>query len=173
MTSIIDTIEGIVAFAALALLIYGPWQWACTDAARQVIFEKRDRLFDLAREGRIEFSSTEYQTLREAFNRQVRFAHVLNWVRLAVFARSIRNDHDASTAIAGALSRIENLETRQEASRLISDANDALIRMIILKSPMLLLVAALRMLLRKKENGLKLSDKLGPYFHDGAAIYTF
>jgi len=46
-----QTLVGLGSLAALLIILYGPWQAICTDIARQMLFEKRDAIFDLAQSG--------------------------------------------------------------------------------------------------------------------------
>jgi hypothetical protein len=131
-------LEGVIAFGLLGLVIYGPWQWACTDAARQRLFFLRDQLFDIARSGRLSFDSDEYRTLREAFDSQIRFAHVLNIVRVLMFRPFVRHMATKPTAARLALTRIENQSTRAEVTKLIDSMDQTLALVLVAKSPVLL-----------------------------------
>ncbi len=65
---------------------YGPWQETCTDFARQVIFEQRDRLFDLADARKISFDSVEYKKFRSSLNAAIRFSHEMTLARMLFLA---------------------------------------------------------------------------------------
>jgi hypothetical protein len=83
----IDAANAVVALAALVgfvCLFYGPWQSICTDISRQAIFERRDRLFNLAASGRIAFDSVGYQAARRRLNNMLRFAHEMTWPDLVI-----------------------------------------------------------------------------------------
>lgn len=50
-----EALLGIAALSLIAVVFYGPWQAVCTDWSRNYIFEARDRIFDLAESGELEF----------------------------------------------------------------------------------------------------------------------
>ena len=81
----IDAIATIIMLAALAVILYGPWQNYCTDAARQTLFEVRDDLFDMAANGEISFESSEYRTIRSSIEKNIRYAHTLTVWRFVQF----------------------------------------------------------------------------------------
>ena len=60
---------------------YGPWQETCADYARQIVFEQRDKLFDLAADGGLNFKSHEYKDVRSSLNSAIRFAHNMTIAR--------------------------------------------------------------------------------------------
>lgn len=130
-------LQGLILVGLFLFVIYGPWQWACTDAARQFLFHKRDELFDIAREGRLEFASQEYQTIRNAFDSQIRFAHSLSWIRLALFAQLSRRAAGKGNAARSALAQISDEDTRAEIGHLLDALDRTMIVMMIAKSPVL------------------------------------
>ena len=134
-------LEGLISFSLLAAVIYGPWQWVCTDAARQSLFHLRDQLFDLARAGRLEFSSPEYLAIRDAFDLQIRFAHALSLLRLLVFARVVHQVTPKPNAARAAIAQIADVNTRAEVSKLVDDLDQTMVILMVAKSPILLLIA--------------------------------
>jgi hypothetical protein len=130
-------LEGIIALMALGAFIFGPLQWVSTDAARQHLFVLRDQLFDIARGGRIEFSSEEYRLIRAAFDRQIQFAHLLSFWRFVVLARTAKRLTKIPRAIEEAIARIEDEKTRGEVKSLVEQMNRTVILMIFAKSPLL------------------------------------
>jgi hypothetical protein len=130
-----DAVISLFGLTLFACLFYGPWQAVCTDWARQIVFEKRDRLFDLAADGRLQFSSDEYRLLRSGFEGMIRFAHELTWPRLLFYAKlrhrmGIADDH----SLAQATARIEDAEAREQVNELVFEATIVLIVMMALKS---------------------------------------
>ena len=75
----------------------GAMQEICADYARQIIFEQRDRLFDLAAEGKIAFSSKEYTTIRGSLNSAIRYCHEMTAARIAFIWISYKFKHIGPT----------------------------------------------------------------------------
>ena len=93
-------LDPFVTFVLIAMFIvwfYGPWQETCADYARQIIFEQRDRLFDLAAEGKIAFSSKEYTTIRGSLNSAIRYCHEMTAARIAFIWISYKFKHIGPT----------------------------------------------------------------------------
>jgi hypothetical protein len=133
---------GLGSLAALLAILYGPWQAICTDIARQIVFEKRDAIFDLAQSGKLSFNSREYGTIRSSLQASIRFAHELTLPRFLVmaavlFARGSRpEDNDLSRAIK----EIADVTTRGQVEGLVRQAHRTLITMMFVKSPVMLLL---------------------------------
>ena len=79
---IADSLCALVALSGFLVLFYGPWQSVCTDVARQLMFEQRDKIFDMARSGVIEFDSREYRRVRISIEQNIRYAHELTFAKL-------------------------------------------------------------------------------------------
>lgn len=146
MTMYVDALEGLIALAVMGAFAFGPLQWVSTDAARQHLFCLRDRLFDIARAGRMDFASEEYRLVRGAFDRQIQFAHILSFWRLLVLAREANRLAKVPKAIEEAISRIKDENTRSEVKGLVSEMNQTVMMMMIAKSPVLWVVAILALL---------------------------
>src|SRR5271169_5718257 len=132
--------NALVTLALLLLigaLLYGPWQAVCTDYARQIVFEKRDAIFDLACDGKLSFNSAEYRTIRALIEKNIRFAHELTLPSFFVFWATLmlRNHKIRKPEIQIAIDNIEDSETREHVRDLVEQAIDALIIMMIAKSP--------------------------------------
>jgi hypothetical protein len=82
--TVADTIVSLATLTALLVLFYGPWQSVCTDISRQFIFERRDKLFDMAIAGRLSFDSEAYRATRRTLNGMLRFAHTITWQELVI-----------------------------------------------------------------------------------------
>jgi hypothetical protein len=134
-----NALVGLAVLVALLLLIYGPWQWACTDYARQILFEKRDEIFDMAADGELSFNSSQYHAIRGSLESCIRFAHDLtlpNFVYLALVRKGISpNKSDMSSAV-------DSLppEVREKVRSKIMEAMRALIIMMAFKSPITMVV---------------------------------
>lgn len=80
-----DALITLVLIVIFVAWFYGPWQESCADYARQVVFEQRDILFDMASNGRINFKSREYNETRGELNAVIRFAHRMTLGRMLFF----------------------------------------------------------------------------------------
>ena len=65
---IANSFFALAGLTGFLLLFYGPWQSVCTDVARQLMFEQRDKIFDMARGGMINFEF-ERISARQDFDR--------------------------------------------------------------------------------------------------------
>ena len=81
----LDSILCFLLIGAFLALFYGPWQEVCTAFARQIMFEQRDKLFDLAHAGEISFESDYYRRSRASLNAAIRFCHEMTLARLVYF----------------------------------------------------------------------------------------
>ncbi len=153
----LDAIVGIATILVMAIMFYGPWQWICSDVARQILFEKRDAIFDMAQSGRLSFESRDYRTIRRSLEKTIRFAHELTLPKFIYMIISHKlYENSKPSELTQAIARIENVETRTEVEAHISEALRAVLLMMLLKSPL----AALILLL------LKLTGRLIPaVFH--------
>jgi hypothetical protein len=152
-------VNGLISLLALILLVcvfYGPWQAACTDWARQVVFERRDRLFDLAAQGSLEFTSDNYRALRAGLEGMIRFAHELTWPRLLfhVILRKRMGVADRH-ALTEAIACIEDPTVRRQVTELIAEATFGLIIMMLLKSIVIAPVAFLAWCIAMCSSGFK------------------
>ncbi|MGI4941665.1 MAG: hypothetical protein ACRYHQ_14080 [Janthinobacterium lividum] len=139
-------IEGLVSASALLALAYGPWQWVCTDVARQRMFKARDELFDMAAAGYLDFESSEYQTIRSEINNMIRFAHGLTWVRLLMFSRLARRRGPGPVPVYAAMNRIGNKATKDRVKAVISDVETAAVSLVLMKSPFLVVFGVVTVL---------------------------
>ena len=135
-----DTILALLALFALLLLFYGPWQDFCTDCARQYIFKRRDDVFDLALQGKLDFNSDEYKIIRASFNRIIRFAHELTLFNFILFYADFSTNAGEKAAIPvshkinSAIERIKDEPTRAYVKIIWKEAALALAVMLCAKS---------------------------------------
>ena len=110
-----------------------------TDIARQIVFEKRDAIFDLAHSGKLSFDSQEYRTIRASLQSSIRFAHELTLPRFLVITILLwsRGSHPEDSDLRRAIRRIADPATRIEVERLIGQAYRALFGMMVAKSPLM------------------------------------
>src|SRR5882762_1469504 len=123
MNSPIDAILALLALIGLVCLFYGPWQSLCTDLARQIIFERRDKLFDLALAGRINFDSETYRAARKTMNGMIRFAHEITWVDMVFHQYAVRKHEQKISSWRSSLQRIEDDELRDEIKNLVTECS--------------------------------------------------
>ena len=143
MNPYIDSLECLLALAALGFILYGPWQWVCTDYGRQILFEKREALFDFAHEGKIEFDSVEYQTLRLSLETLIRFSHEITVMKFLFLAWALKlqsKEEAKSNRIDQAINKITQRDTRHEIHRLFREAHLVVVSMMIFKSPLLIII---------------------------------
>jgi hypothetical protein len=133
---------GLGSLAALLVILYGPWQAICTDIARQIVFEKRDAIFDLAQSGKLSFSSREYGVIRSSLQASIRFAHELTLPRFLVMAAVLfaRGNRPEQSELSRAIKQITDPTTRDQVESLVRQAHRTLIKMMLAKSPVLMLL---------------------------------
>ena len=129
-----DALVSAIFITGTVILIYGPWQSGCVDLIRQRLFENRDRLFDLAAEGKIGFRSEAYQQSREFINGTIRFAHLLTWQRFLLLKRSMKGKPFPKASPIN-LEEIEDLETRTRVQAIVSSSAMLIASLIIIRSP--------------------------------------
>jgi hypothetical protein len=133
MSTAADAIVALAALIALLCLFYGPWQSLCIDLSRQFIFERRDRLFDMALAGRIEFDSEAYRATRRALNGMIRFAHELTWPDMVVAFYFIQKAKPKVPRWRDTLVSLPP-DVRNEIERLVKECSATLTGMMALKS---------------------------------------
>ncbi|WP_316228579.1 hypothetical protein [Bradyrhizobium sp. SZCCHNR2023] len=138
MTTLIasNALVSLLVLAALMVFIYGPWQWICTDFARQLVFEKRDEIFDMAADGEFSFKSREYKTIRSSLEACIRYAHDLTWPSFVFLALS-RKGRDHLTERSSLHEAVDALpeHIRDRVREKVTVAMVALIVMAVAKSP--------------------------------------
>jgi hypothetical protein len=155
---------GVGSLLALLVILYGPWQAVWTDIARQILFEKRDAIFDLAQSGKLSFTSREYGVIRSSLQSSIRFAHELTLPRFLVMAvvLSARGNRPEDNDLSRAIRQIADPTTRSEVENLVKQAYRTLVMMMVAKSP-LMIVLLLPLL-------LILALIVLPYFRDAAKV---
>jgi hypothetical protein len=136
-----DAIFGALSVLALILVIYGPWQKACSDWARQTIFTQRDELFDLASNGHISFDSELYRSIRRMLEINIRFAHELTLPRLIYFAirSSTKRNPSGVKNVMKQINDIGDEGLKTEIKEIIENSHKAIVYMTIAKSPLTIL----------------------------------
>src|SRR6266446_951054 len=144
-----QALVGLGSVAALLVILYGPWQAICTDIARQILFEKRDAIFDLADSGKLSFTGREYGTIRSSLQASIRFAHELTLPRFLVMAAVLlaRGNRPEDNDISRAIKQITDPITRTEVENLVRQAHRTLVMMMVVKSPVMMLVLFIPLLI--------------------------
>jgi hypothetical protein len=157
MTGTADAIVTLFVLLLFACLFYGPWQAVCTDLARQLVFERRDRLFDLAASNRLAFDSEEYRKIRLTLEGMIRFAHSLTWPRLLMILLFRRRtlDRDSTPRIAETIASIKDATVRKQVFDLVAEATTSLVVMMMLKSIFIAPIAFILYLLAICSSGLR------------------
>lgn len=136
-----DAAIGALLLLTLLGAVYGPWQWVCTDVARQTIFEHRDAIFDMAHAGKLSFDSEEYRVIRGSLEKTIRYAHELTIPRFIWLAVSYKlTSTPRKSELFGAIGRISDESTRNEVMSHVAAALIAAVKSMILKSPLILIV---------------------------------
>lgn len=139
-----NALISLAVLTALLCVIFGPWQGICTDIARQKIFEARDAIFDLAHEGKLDFNSAEYKTIRRSLEKSIRFAHEATLVRYIWLSTLLkkRGRINARSDLSKAVAEIQDEQTRKKVESLVRDAYKAMTAMMAFKSPLLFFLIA-------------------------------
>lgn len=132
----LDAFFAIICLVAVAAIFYGPWQSLCIEYARQVIFEERERLFDLAADGRMDFESVEYRELRDFLNKSIRFSHDITLWRFAVNRSFMRAPASPSAppSVGAMMKSIGDPETRKAIERILDRSTAALVVAMVCRS---------------------------------------
>ena len=136
-----EAFGSMLALFLLVLFVRGPWRDVCTDYARQVMFECRDAIYDLAAGGALSFESDAYTGVRLGIERNIRFAHELSIGRLVVFSPRLGQMRGPSPFDI-ALASIDDDAVREQVAVHVRRSQRALLTMMVVKSPLLLLFGA-------------------------------
>jgi hypothetical protein len=141
------TLDGFITAALIYLFLawfYGPWQDVCTDYARQIVFEQRDKLFDLAADGKIKFESKEYRTLRASLNSVIRFAHDATIPRLIYVSFIMRGEDYKDTTLYAAIENVKDMPAHKDIEVILAKSMITTAWFTIIKSlpcAMILIIA--------------------------------
>ncbi|WP_156373893.1 hypothetical protein [Rhizobium sp. Leaf386] len=133
-----DAALAIAIVALLVVFFYGPWQEVCIAWARQVAFEKRDAVFDLARKGELNFNSAEYRTIRQSMEMSIRFAHELTLPKFLILRlhRKLTGFPPVKSRLQVAIERIPDKKTRHEVYKLAAQMHFSMMAMMAARSPL-------------------------------------
>jgi hypothetical protein len=135
-------LEGLLWLGVIVFVLYGPWQRICEDYTRDIIFEQRDRVFDLAANGDLQFGDAQYEKVRAHMNAMIRMAHCITAPRLVLVMMYRVQIHDSAQRddIWECIKQIKKEETRKVVADAMHRAEITTIRLLIMRSPLLLLV---------------------------------
>ena len=71
----LNLIQGAIAIGLLMWFFLRPWQEQVIDVARHELFVLRDRIFDMATDGKLDRESAVYLKARDTLNRRTRYLH--------------------------------------------------------------------------------------------------
>jgi hypothetical protein len=128
-----DALISLAMLIGFVCLFYGPWQAICTDVARQLIFERRAALFDLARSGKMDFASPEYKLIRRSMESMIRYAHELTWPNLSFIIASGKSMGEKPPFLC-AVTFINDEVTKEKVKSLLDESTAALMAMMAAKS---------------------------------------
>lgn len=140
-----NALISIAGIAFFILVVSGPYQKAVTDTARQSIFEARNALFDLAMTGKLDFASPEYRGIRSKMEQHIRFAHIVTLPRVLFILLFWVNVKDVkkSNDVYSLAKKIVDRDTRKKVCDLIEEAEKANLKMLVAKSPSMIILALL------------------------------
>jgi hypothetical protein len=127
-----DALLSAITLSLAATVFYGPWQETCTDWARQIVFECRNKLFDMAYQGELSFDSSEYRDIREFFQKSIRYSHQATLPGTIVHFINAR--YEATSELEMSLNKIASVSTRREVYRLVARTQKAILMSILVKS---------------------------------------
>lgn len=136
MSVYVEALYSLFALACGAAFACGPWQWYCTDKARDRLFEYRNQLFDLAVDGKLDFESYEYRLIRSHIENMIRFAHQATWTRFLILAFSMKRIGISLTfnVIQEKINLIQDASVRSNVQHIYNSAARELLLMIVAKS---------------------------------------
>ncbi|MDE3854815.1 hypothetical protein [Sinorhizobium meliloti] len=150
----IDAGLAILVLFAAGIIFLGPWQEVCTAYARQVAFEKRDAIFDMAASGELDFSSPEYQAIRRSIEQLIRFAHELTFAQLLVMTWHLRRAKKIKqeSNLKASINAIKDRAAREKVSGLVSEVHAAMLIMMLAKSPIAAAIGLVGALLSNRKD---------------------
>jgi hypothetical protein len=124
-----DLLVSFIALIGILALFYGPWQDLCTDYARQVVFEQRDSVFDLAARGEMDFRSKEYREIRSALESFIRFAHEITFFRLTfvIVNKDALIDDESESRLKASVENVADPILRKELEGILSRTQTAML----------------------------------------------
>lgn len=138
---ILDALVSFTGVAALLGFFYGPWQRIVVDIVRQQLFEIRDKAFDKASSGELDFDSRQYIAFRDVMNSMIRNAHSSTIWRHVAYAVMCRDS--AKYASATMIDYISAGDDTHILKRKFNQACGWIMLMLWLRSPFIMLITML------------------------------
>ena len=133
-------VEVLLSLMFFVWFVYGRWQQLIVDVTRHELFKIRNRIFLMAADGKISFTSTQYKELRETFNGLIRYAHKITFPRLMAMSIANHYERPKRLKVTEILGSIEDDAVRHALEMEWRKAADFVSLGTFLRSPMLLLV---------------------------------
>lgn len=133
-----ESLHLLIASLIIVWFFYGPWQEIITSITRQLLFEIRDDVFDMARNRALDFESDEYLRIRKSLNSIIRFTHHTTWPRLLTFKLFSKKRSD--TGVFDIINQIDDVEVKQKIKNKFHYATMFVIASIWLRSPLLIII---------------------------------
>ena len=135
--------EALVCAAFLVWFFVRPWQDLWVAVSRQHIFELRDRLFDIAADGRIEFSDPLYMRVREYLNGCIRFAHKITFGSFLAGVISLDTATPRRHSLWNDIDRLAEGALKGELQDIMRKSLLVLLGHMVIRSPLLWLLLSL------------------------------
>ena len=136
-------VEGVCAVALLVWFFARPWQAFCIDASRHRYFELRDRLFILAARKQIGFDDPNYKALRKWLNSRIRMAHRNVFGDIIALLIACKGEVPKINTIGNELAKVGDEALRRELESIYYQAIHVQIQHMVVRSPVILVLAAL------------------------------
>ncbi len=137
---LISSVTFLIALGIFVAVFYGPWQTLCVDWARQRMFEARDKLFNVACEGDIDFASSEYREVRLTIERMIRFCHHLSWPRLLLMQVAPRDAFADRPGIRETIAAMPAGRAKAEIEKALGRVSYAIVLCVLSRSIFLALL---------------------------------
>lgn len=134
-----------ISIGMLCYLYFWLYKDYVVDSFRQSIFELRDRLFDEAHEGLIDFNHPAYCVLRRTMNGSIRFAHGLSLVSVLTTSIFCKDEDESKSEFQREFNQaIQGLdeETRQKILEYRKELNKIYATHIARESILFVLIVA-------------------------------
>ena len=133
----IYVVQALLCAAVLIWFFSGPWQTLWTAVSRQRLFELRDRLFDLAADGRIGFSDPAYLEAREYLNFSIRRTHTNTFGQFVLGAITLAEVGTLGETVLDTVERVQDEPIRRELRDILLRSVAAEVGHMVIRSPLL------------------------------------
>lgn len=145
-----NAIFSILSILGLLYLIFWRYKTYRIDVFRQDIFELRDKLFDYAQSGNIDYNHPSYGTLRSLMNGFIRFGHQISFCQLITISIIMKNkfsDTDSFSKRWNTATSDLDVQTKGYLDKLLLEVHSSIIKHLILTSPFMLATIILPIIL--------------------------